>query len=86
MEEVEKKAFKSSLGTASIHWFRYVDDTLGKIEIKEVQLFIEHILFLFHLGFGANRVWQSNCEGTVKVTGFEPRASSTWATTAPYCI
>ncbi|KAM4589401.1 uncharacterized protein V3H82_003528 isoform 2-T2 [Fundulus diaphanus] len=43
MEEMEKRALGTFRGTPPSHWFRYVDDTFVKIQLKEVEAFTRHI-------------------------------------------
>lgn len=48
MDEVESKTLSSFKGTASSHWYRYVDDTGVTIKIQEVELFTVHISVSVH--------------------------------------
>ncbi|KAM4585669.1 uncharacterized protein V3H82_004644 [Fundulus diaphanus] len=43
MEEMEKRALGTFRGTPPSHWFRYVDDTFVKIQLKEVEAFTRHM-------------------------------------------
>ena len=40
-EEVESRALITFTGSATSHWFRYVDDTWVKIKAREVETFTE---------------------------------------------
>ena len=39
MKKVERKALITFIGTASSHWFKFVDDTWMKITAREVEAF-----------------------------------------------
>ncbi len=43
MERFERVALESYTGTPPSHWFRYVDDTLVKLNKGELVLFFAHI-------------------------------------------